>query len=297
MANNEIYIIKSNISNLKPIKYRTMPSDNEDWIIIELVDKKIKVDLEKFVLTYRYDCIPHNVNVQGKNVPCSRYCCYAGCYITPLEIEFIEKILDELKKNYLTKESLNVLKKYKDEFYLPEDYDEEEDLYKTRCAPKEPPLEHNTYEYDEELDSYEKEIEEIPETYCLFLMENGLCSIHKYLLDNNMNWPLYKFNICTTFPLDIRVTRNETSLDAPWPEEKRVDDDLSTIKMMDEFKDFLYVQMDCVNLSEEKKRVKGVPYIIESMRYAIETRFGTEMWLAIKDFAEKYRLKQGLPRK
>jgi len=288
------------MSDKSLVKYRVLPSDDEDWIIIELVNKKVKVDLEKKVLTYRYDCVPHNIKLKDgiKLVCCSYYCCYCGCYITPVEIEFIENILNELKRNYLPKDSIELLNKFKDEFYLPEEYDINENLFKTRCVPTEPPSTHEVYEYSQEPDSYEMDIEKVPETHCVFLMENGLCSIHKYLTykyNNNTEWALYKFNICTTFPLDIRVTRNETALDAPWPDEKRVDDDLCSIKMMEDFDNFLYYKMDCINLSDEKKRLQKIPYIIDSLRYAIETRLGRDMWLAINDYAKKYRQQLQLP--
>ena len=114
-------------------KYTISPSDGDDWFIIELSDKKIKIDVEKRVLTTRYDCIPHKISIADLNtsVFCSQYCCYMGCYISPLEIKFIEKILPDLKP-YLPQASRQVLKRYSDEFYLPEDYDPEENLYKTR---------------------------------------------------------------------------------------------------------------------------------------------------------------------
>ena len=140
----------------------------------------------------------------------------------------------KLKKSYLPKDSLETLERYRDEFYLPEDYDEEENLYKIRCSPIEP----SVYHYDEvdeeeeheedyvedtdnndsenDLESYEMDIDSVPESHCIFLMEDGLCSIHKYYNDNNIDWTMKKFNICTTFPLDIRVTRNKTSLDSKY---------------------------------------------------------------------------------
>ena len=115
----------------------------------KISDKKIKIDVEKRVLTTRYDCIPHKISIADLNtsVFCSQYCCYMGCYISPLEIKFIEKILPDLKP-YLPQASRQVLKRYSDEFYLPEDYDPEENLYKTRCSPEET----KRFYYDEDVD-------------------------------------------------------------------------------------------------------------------------------------------------
>lgn len=273
----------------KKVNYQILPSDDDEWVIIELIDKKIRVDVKKEILNIRYDCIPHNLQVNGESVPCSRYCCYAGCYIYPREIKFIESILPELKKDYLPKDSLKVLETYRDEFYLPEDYDENEDLYKTRCAPLEST---GQYEYDNidgDSETFEDNIHEIPETHCIFLMENGLCSIHKYLTDHQGNWFLDKFNICTTFPIDLRVTLRENAEDAPYPRERRVDDECSTIKMMEDYDQFLFSRMDCIHLSPAMKEKKGVPFLLDSMKYAFVSRFGEDLWLALQDYAEKYR--------
>ena len=120
-------------------------------------------------------------------------------------------------------------------------------------------------------------------------MENGLCSVHKYCNDKGLDWTLNKFNICTTFPADIRVTRDDSSADSIYPMEKRVDDECSTLKMMDDYDEFLFVKMDCINLSPEIKKKKGIPYILDSMKYAILTRFGEETWLALNILAKKYR--------
>ena len=288
-------------------KYAISPSDSDDWFIIELTGKKLKIDVEKRVLITRYDCIPHEVKIQDSNtvVSCSHFCCYMGCYISPVEIKFIEEILPKLKP-YLTDDSRNVLKEFNDEFYLPEDNDPEEKLYKTRCSPEEP----SRFYYDEDVDNEEIEedeeeiiditdedeedadaedlethLDECPDATCLFLMDDGLCALHKYCDDNSLDWPIQKFNICTTFPIDIRVTRNETAKDAPYPLEKRVDDECSTLKMMDEYDDFLFAKMNCINLSPKIKAKKHVPYIIDSMKYAIVSRFGENMWEALHDYA------------
>ena len=289
-------------------KYKIFPSDSDEWFIIELEGKSLKVDVEKRVLTTKYDCNPHPVEIKGSNscVSCSHYCCYMGCYVSPVEIRFIEEILPELKP-YLPKDSLEVLKKYNDEFYLPEDYDPEENLCKIRCSPEES----TRFYYDEDVDEQEidedeeteieiaekpeennnsedleADIMEIPDSKCLFLMDDGLCALHKYCDDKGLEWALDKFNICTTFPIDIRVARNGTSKNAPYPMEKRVDDECSTLKMMDEYKEFLYTKMNCINLSPKIKAKKNIPYIIDSMKYAIVSRFGEELWKALHDYAQ-----------
>jgi hypothetical protein len=289
-------------------KYKISTSDSDAWFFIELEEKKIKIDVQKSVLTTRYDCNPHPVKILDSDscVSCSQFCCYMGCYISPLEIKFIEEILPELKL-YLTEDSRNLLIQFKDEFYLPEDNDPEENLYKTRCSPGES----TRFYYDEDVDEEDVEIDdeeiikivedqdeeedsedleasisESPDSVCIFLMDNGLCALHKYCDDHGLYWPIDKFNICTTFPIDIRVTRNKTSKDAPYPMEKRVDDDFSTIKMMDEYEEFLYVKMNCINLSPKIKTKKKIPYIIDSMKYAFVSRFGEDMWKALKDYAK-----------
>ncbi|MHA1820157.1 MAG: hypothetical protein ACTSU2_13440 [Promethearchaeota archaeon] len=301
------------------VKYRILKSDSDDWFILDLPDYNIKVDIEKRVLNFRYDCVPHEVNVLGEKVSCSRFCCYTGCYISPVEIDFVNNILDDLKP-YLSSDSLDVLERYQDEIYLPETYDPDEDLYKTRCAPFEPDEEGEVVDdcEDEEGDDGEEEgddgeeegddgeeegddgeeegeiltlennIIDIPVTHCIFLMDNGLCAIHKYCVDHNLDWHLNKFSICVTFPLDIRVTNNGTSDGAPFPKEKRVDDDFSTIKMMEEYENFLYHKMDCLHLSPNVKERLGVPYVLDSMKYAFESRFGEIFWAALKDYAKKY---------
>ena len=316
----------------KKVKYTVEESDSDDWVIIELVDKNIKLDIEKRIFFQRYDCIPHHVTVQGKEVYCSRFCCYAGCYVSPVELRFIEEILPELKKKYLPKDSLDVLNELNDEFYLPEDYDEDENLYKTRCAPIEAPPhylddipEENEIDYDDgdeddnnkvnddsakdgkdntdgeyedeededlDIDTYEDKIYELPESHCLFLMENGYCSIHSYCNDNGIDWTKEKFNICTTFPMDLRVSNNSSSKDVPRAIYKRVNDDCSTVKMMDDYQEFLFTEMDCISLPAKVKERKNVPYILDSMKYAFVTRYGEDMWIALTDYAQKIRQKK-----
>jgi hypothetical protein len=330
-------------------RYEIIPSDpSDEWLIIQLKDKKIRVDFQKQILGFRYDCIPHPVKVvglQNEKISCSRFCCYAGCYIGPIEVKFIESILPALKKAYLPKDSLEVLEKRHDEFYIPEDYDPDEDLYKTRCAPHELQVgssetsddktdnsesknernsesknernsesknENNSESKNEnnsesestepsdatktssssECDNiltYEDNILELPPQHCIFLMDDGLCSIHKYCVEHNLDWYIYKFNICTTFPMDLRVTSNATSNDAVWPLEKRIDDECSTTKMMEDFETFLHCKMDCINLNPNVKKEKKVPFIIDSMKYAFVSRYGQELWDALNDYAKKYR--------
>ena len=59
----------------------------------------------------------------------------------------------------------------------------------------------------------------------------------------------------------------------------------STLKMMDDYEDFLYTKMNCINLSPEIKARKNIPYIIDSMKYAIVSRFGEDLWTALHDYA------------
>ena len=266
-------------------RYLAKPSDSRDWVIIESSDG-LAIDVELKLLDYHYDCIPKKLRIDGKEVYCSQFCCYTGCYVTPKEIKEATKILPKIRP-YLQKDAIELLYKTKDQFHLPDDYDEVEDLYKTRCSPEE--WEYDTEddqdlddsdgnadsdeEQDEEEDVNEPlEKENIPSNHCIFLMEDGLCAPHKYYVDQGMDWVKKKFNICTTFPIDVR------------PQDK-------TLAFMDEFDEFTFADVDCISSDEDRKIKLGMPQVIESMKYVIVDRYGESWWNALNEFAIDFRKK------
>jgi hypothetical protein len=243
-------------------QYLLRPSDSQKWIVVES-PVGTAVDIQLQTTDYHYDCNPGLINMNGQQIPCSRLCCYQGCYINPKEIEFVMEILPDLKL-LLTENAIQVLNQYQDQIYIPEDYDPKENLYKTRCAPKE-----WTQEELNEDHSEDKEVP-IPSNHCIFLMENGLCALHKYCVEHGYNWVQKKFNICVTFPLDLR------------PKDK-------TLAFMDGFDHFTFGNVLCISSDEDKKQEVGMPQVVDSMKYAIVDRYGEEWWQAFKAFTEDFR--------
>ena len=275
--------------SIKSMKYIAKPSDSLEWIIIES-NSGLAVDVELRILDYHYDCQPKQIEVNGKNgkkVYCSELCCYAGCYVSEDEITSVKEILPKIKP-LLKNDSFDLLEKVKDQIFVPGDYDKEEKLYKTRTAPEEWEFsdddeeeeedikeeedknESESLENDEEDDEDEKEESEIPKNHCIFLTDKGLCAVHQHYNDEGINWVEKKFNICVTFPLDIRTQDK-------------------TLAFMDEFDSFTFLDVDCMSKDEDKKIKLGMPQIIDSMKYAIVDRYSLEWWEALSTFAIDYR--------
>jgi len=264
--------------SIKSKKYIAKPSDSREWIIIQARTKaRLAVDTELRIMDYHYDCQPKQIEINGEKIYCSELCCYAGCYVSEEKIKKVEEILPKIKP-LLKKDSIELLEKVKNQIIVPEDYDEEENLYKTRTAPEE-------WEFSDEDDDDEDEEEEeenneddenedenfeIPQNHCIFLTKKGLCAIHQHYNDEGINWVKEKFNICVTFPLDIR------------PQDK-------TLSFMDDFDAFFYHNVDCISKDEDKKIKLGMPQIIDSMKYAIVDRFNLEWWEALSTFSKDYR--------
>jgi hypothetical protein len=76
-------------------QYILKPSDSQKWVVVES-PAGIAVDIQLQTTDYHYDCNPGLINMNGQHIPCSRLCCYQGCYINPKEIEFVMDILPEL---------------------------------------------------------------------------------------------------------------------------------------------------------------------------------------------------------
>ena len=249
---------------IKTSKYTVKPSDSSEWVILRS-PKGTEIDVELHILDYHYDCIPKKIKVGDEMINCSQLCCYAGCYVSQKEINIIDENMEGIFP-LLQLDAQKVLKENNMQIYLPDDFDKEEQLYKTRCAPEE-------WDYDDEASGVGDQDEaegEIPENYCIFLMANGLCASHKYFVENNINWVKEKFNICTTFPIDIR------------PQDK-------TLAFMDEFESFTYSHVYCLSKDEDEKKRLKMPQIVESMKYAIVDRYGEEWWDALAAFAQDYR--------
>jgi hypothetical protein len=252
------------LPEIKTSKYLVKPSDSSDWVILRS-PKGTEIDVELKILDYHYDCYPKKVKVGDESIYCSRLCCYAGCYVSQKEIDFIEENMKGIFP-LLQPDAQKVLKDNDMQIYLPDDFDKEEGLYKTRCAPEE-------WDYDEDSSGetdQEDDQDEVPANHCIFLMDNGLCASHKYFVDNDINWVQEKFNICTTFPIDIR------------PQDK-------TIAFMDEFETFTFSQVHYLSKDEKKKKRMKMPQIVDSMKYVIAGRYGEEWWDALAAFAGDYR--------
>jgi hypothetical protein len=276
--------------------YIAKPSDSMNWVLIQSPNGTT-VDVELAIMDFRYDCKPQLIEVEENGVTskiwCSRICCYAGAYVSPEEILNTKKILPTLKKD-LQEDSIKFLKENNDIFHVPEDHDQEENLYKTCCIPNEwnyatddeEDEETEEFEVNDDDEEYEEnedfnEIEEgeeeyddefdlPPKNHCVFLMENGYCATHKYYLEHKQNWVKEKFNICVTFPLDIRPSDN-------------------TIAFMAHYDEFAFTEVHCLTKDENQKKERGYPQIIESMKYAIVDRYNEDFWNALNKFSQDYR--------
>ena len=255
--------------------YRLYPSDSSEWVIIEN-NNGLKIDTEIKILNYRHCCNPSPFKLDdSKEIPCSFLCCYGGCYVQMDEIERISKILPEIKQDLL-KDSLELLIKQNDKIFDPTDFDEEEMVYKILCAPHEwiyeddPSLKNMAEEEKEAL--MEEEFQFPPKNHCIFLMENGYCAIHKYFVEHGEQWFAKdkKFNICTTFPLDLR------------PQD-------GTFGFMDEVADYFFEEVPCVSDDEEKKKNLGMPFVIDNMKDIISDRFSEDWWNALNQVANDFR--------
>lgn len=263
--------------SIKTPYYSLHPSDNSRWVIIESNDG-LKVDTEIRLFGYRHRCKPSIITKENIRIPCSFLCCYGGCYVSLEEIKNIEKILSKIKED-LQSDSINLLNSQNDQIYDPEDRIEEEELYKIRCAPDEWYFEEDS-KYKkmtsrEKNMALEEEFKYPPKNHCIFLMKNGYCAIHKYFIDNQECWyqKQNKFNICTTFPLDIR------------PQDR-------TIGFMEDFQDFFFEKVSCISDDEELKKALQMPYIIWNMKEIIIDRYGEIWWKALNQVAKDWRAKK-----
>ncbi|MHA1270688.1 MAG: DUF3109 family protein [Candidatus Helarchaeota archaeon] len=184
------------------------------------------IKVEKELLKYHFECI--------YNSSCKSQCCDLGAFITKEEIRKVRKDITKIKE-YLSINKQKRLSKLHNKFVLNNGW---KDLWKTRTW----------------------------NGTCIFLMDNGGCSIHKFCLDNNINWIKYKFNICVTFPLDIR------------PHEK-------TIEFMEDWNNEEF-DIWCLRSSKQEKIKRHIKPIIYSMKEIIVDRLGLKFWNALE---KKYK--------
>lgn len=281
---------------IKTESYYVKPSDSRDWLIIG--DKNGKeVDVEISTLDYLFKCEPKEIEVDGVKLICSRLCCYTGCYVSMEEIKKTQQLMEKLYPD-LQDDAQEILKSHKNQIYLSDDYDPEENVYKIRCAPaewnfedeeedegedegenddenNEENNEKSAEENDEEenIDGNSSDDDEFrlpPRNHCIFLMKNGYCATHKYFLENNENWIEKKFNICTTFPLDLRPQDN-------------------TMAFMSGFDDFAFGEVECLSNDRKLKGKLKYPQIIDEMKDVIIHRFGDTWYNALSQCAKDYR--------
>ena len=102
---------------------------------------------------------------------------------------------------------------------------------------------------------------------CIFLMDNKLCSVHKYCIDNNIDWIKYHFNLCVTYPL--RIVKEQ-----------------SIIHVEEELKNKEYV-LPCFKKDNECGYHKS-NMLVYSMKEVIIDRFGEDFWRSLEKNREKY---------
>jgi hypothetical protein len=247
--------------------YSIRPSTSSKWIFVKDLRTGREVDVELRVLDYCYDCVPKPVYYAPlrKMLPCSFICCYTGCYAAPEEIEKVKKHIDKIIP-YLSIDGKRTLRENNNKFWNEEDNDPEENLYKIICTPEEwdfnPSEEKNYSKYPISDTGYP--------IRCVFLMDNGYCAVHAYFNDVGIDWVSDKFNICTTFPLDLRPQDN-------------------TIAFMKDFDTFTLQLTDCISEFEERKKQLGMGQIINTCKYSIVSRYGESFWEALNQFAEDFR--------
>ncbi len=266
---------------IKTKSYYVKPSDSREWLIIGDIINHKEVDVEIKTLDYLFHCEPKEIEIDGIKVMCSRLCCYTGCYVSKEEINEAQRQIPKIS-SYLQEDSIKLLKLNNFQIYNPDDYDPEENLYKIRCAP----AEWNFADDDEENEDDDEEMEDNKETnvdeendefdlpprnHCIFLMKNGYCALHKYYLDANENWIKKKFNICSTFPLDLR------------PQD-------GTMAFMSDFNEFAFGEVECLCSDRDLKEKLNYPQIIEEMRDVIIDRFGETWFGALSQCAKDFRV-------
>ena len=89
-------------------------------------------------------------------------------------------------------------------------------------------------------------------------MDNKLCSIHKFCLDNNVNWIKFHFDLCVTYPL--RISREEDFI--------HIEEELAT-------KEYI---LPCFKTLDKDPSNP----LIYSMKEVIIDRLGQKFWKALE---------------
>lgn len=167
-------------------------------------------------------------------------CCFAGTAIKYDEIKRIEPHIDGIKP-YLNESNSKRLTKLQNKFYtnyhLPE-------YYKLR-----------TWKGN-----------------CIFLMDNKLCSIHKYCIDNGLDFIRLHFDLCVTYPLRISPTDK-------------------IIKIEEELYREEYVY-PCFNKRDPNSPINPEIDLVYYMKNVIVDRFGVDFWFALEKEFKGYLEKE-----
>ncbi len=175
--------------------------------------------VETRIITYLYECEYQ----QG----CSSECCSIGAWITGDEIKRVQKALNDIAP-YLNDAKKRRLKHLRNRFIQKSGW---AGTWKIRTW----------------------------KSSCIFLMDNGACAVHRYCLDNGIDWIRFKFDICATFPLIIYY-------------EKRL------IRLINSG----WEVVACLNLSDEEKQKKQMKPLVYSMKDILIDRLGMEFWNALE---------------
>jgi len=166
--------------------------------------------------------------------PSCGLCCFAGTVVTIDEINRVTGIVDDLKP-YLSESKVKRLDKLGNSFYT--DYPVE-GLFKLRTWNRS----------------------------CIYLMEDERCAVHKYCLDNGIDWVKFHFDLCVTYPLRISRSRG-------------------IIHIEEELYNREYVY-HCFNKKEEGSRENKEIDLVYYMKEVIIDRFGQSFW---EDLENRYK--------
>lgn len=157
-------------------------------------------------------------------------CCYAGTCVTKEETQRVGDVIEEIKK-YLSPSKVQRLNKLKNKFYRK-----------------------NYLIGYWRLRTWEG--------FCLFLMEDGGCAVHKFCMDTGRNWIQFHFNLCVTYPLRIDVKERLIQIEEELFEQK--------------------YSVPCFGLTVDGDTGHHNEPVIYSMKAVITERLGEEFWKALE---------------